>query len=66
MIKNLNSLLIGEEDSITFKGKKLTMLPSSTPESIHFKLGDKRFTVHPDWGNPDAVREISKEIEKYA
>lgn len=66
MIKNLNSLLIGEEDSITFKGKKLTMLPSSTPESIRFKLGDKRFTVHPDWGNPDAVREISKEIEKYA
>lgn len=65
MIKNLNALLTGEEDSITYKGKRLTVLPSSTPESIHFKLGDRRFTVHPDWANPDAISEISKEIEKY-
>lgn len=66
MIRNLNSLLTGEEDSITYNRQKLTILPSSIPESIHFKWGDKRFTVHTDWGNPDAVREISKEIEKYA
>lgn len=64
MIKNLNALLTGEEDSITYKGNKLVVLPSSTPESIHFKWGDKRFTVHPDWSNPDAVSEISKETER--
>ena len=65
MIRNLNALLTGEEDSITYRGKKLTVLPSSSPEAIHFKLGDRRFTIHPDWTNPEAIREISKEIEKY-
>lgn len=65
MIKNLNALLTGEENSIIYRGKNLTVLPSSSPEAIHFKLGDRRFTVHPDWSNPDAISEISKEIEKY-
>lgn len=65
MIRHLIELITDEEDSITYKGKKLSIFPSSTPESIHFKWGDKRFTVHPNWDNPYVFREISKEIEKF-